>query len=60
MTVLLVLLLVAGIPVVLLVWSRRGNGGLDGTDPQGNRNIGRDGGPPSCGPSGDAGVGSGL
>jgi hypothetical protein len=59
MRVLLFLLLVVGVPVALLVWSRRGNGGrLNGTDPQGNRDLGRHGGPPS-GPPGNVGPGSG-
>ena len=45
MKVYIVLLVIVAIPVVLLVWRRRGHEGIAGTDPLAHKNIGVTGPP---------------
>jgi hypothetical protein len=47
MAVLIFVVVLIGIPAALVVWRRRGQSGLDGTDPHANRDVGRLGGPPA-------------
>jgi hypothetical protein len=45
MWVYIVLFVIIAIPIGLIIWRRRGNDGVTGTDPSANKNIGVTGPP---------------
>ena len=46
MKIYMILLVIIAIPVGLIIWRRFGHEGEAGHDPEGNKDIGGDGGPP--------------